>query len=134
MKYLVDVNVLSEATRPAPNPRVIRWLRKHQRELVLDPVILGEIRFGIGCMPAGKKRKALESWFEHGIANMEVLPWDAAVGLRWGTLLAELRRHGKNMPVKDSLIAASALHHRLTIATRNTKDFATAGVPVVNPF
>ena len=62
MKFLVDANVLSEATKPAPEPRVIEWLRVHERDLAVDPIILGELRFGILLLAKGKKRTALERW------------------------------------------------------------------------
>lgn len=134
MKYLVDANVLSEPTKPAPDLRVIEWLRANEREIAVDPVILGELRFGILILPKGKKRTALERWFEAGVGRLQCLPWDADTGLRWAELLARLRTAGKAMPVKDSLIAATAAIHNLAIATRNRADFVNAGVRVVDPF
>lgn len=134
MIYLVDANVLSEATKPEPVPGVIEWLRENEREITVDPVILGEIRFGILLLPRGKRRARLERWFENGVQHIDCLPWEAATGLRWAQLLADLRASGQSMPIKDSLIAASALVHNLTIATRNQRDFEKAGVEVVNPF
>ena len=134
MSYLVDANVLSEPTKPEPDPKVVAWLRANERDLAVDPVILGEIRFGILLLPRGNRRRRLEAWFEEGIARIQCLPWDASVGLRWAELLADLRTAGRAMPVKDSFIAASALAHGLTVATRNRRDFAAARVPVVDPF
>ncbi len=134
MKYVVDANVLSEATKPAPDPQVVDWLRRNEREIVIDPVILGEIRFGILLLPAGKRRRRLERWFHEGVARVVCLPWDAATGLRWARLLASLRASGQSMPVKDSLLAATALANGLTVATRNVRDFKKAGVKVVDPF
>jgi toxin FitB len=134
VKFLVDANVLSEATKPAPNARVLNWLRAHERDLAINPVVLGELRFGILLVPKGKKRTALERWFEAGAARLVCLPWDADTGARWAELLARLRRAGKAMPIKDSLIAATALVHNLAVATRNRADFANAGVRIVDPF
>ena len=134
MKYLVDANVLSEPTKPSPDLRVLDWLRAHEPDIVVDPVILGELRFGILILPKGKRRMALESWFDAGVGRLHCLPWDADTGLEWAKLLADLRKAGKAMPVKDSLIAATALVHDLAVATRNRIDFAKAGVPIVNPF
>lgn len=133
MTFLVDANVLSEPTKPSPNPVVIDWLRTHASECVVDPVILGEMRFGILLLPKGKKRTALEQWFNTGIKGLRCLEWDGAHGLRWADLLAHLRRKGLAMPIKDSLIATTALTHELIVATRNQADFAKAGVRVVNP-
>lgn len=134
MTVLVDANVLSEAARPEPDPRVLAWLARHEPEIAVDPVILGEIRFGILLLPIGKRRARLEQWFHDGIQRIYCLPWEAATGLRWARLLAELRAGGRSMPIKDSLIAATALTHGLAIATRNRRDFAPAGVEIVDPF
>jgi predicted nucleic acid-binding protein len=134
MKYLVDVNVLSEATRPAPSSKVIAWLRQHEADLTIDAIILGEIRLGILLLPSGKRRNSLENWFEQGISRLYCLPWDATVAHEWANLLAKLRKKGKSMPLKDSMIAATAIQHNLTIATRNVSDFKFTNVPIINPF
>jgi toxin FitB len=132
--YLVDANVLSEPTRPDPDPSVVDWLTKHETDLAIDPIILGEIRFGIHMLPAGKRRRRLELWFEGGIEHLYCIPWDSATGLRWASLLAHLRSSGKAMSVKDSMIAATALVHGLSIVTRNEQDFKNAGLKIINPF
>jgi predicted nucleic acid-binding protein len=132
--FLVDANVLSEATRPEPDPGVLAWLALHEREIAVDPVILGEIRFGIFLLPAGKRRARLERWFQDGVERIHCLAWEAAAGLRWARLLAELRTSGRSMPIKDSLIAATALVHGLAVVTRNRRDFEKAGVEIVDPF
>jgi predicted nucleic acid-binding protein len=132
--YLVDANVLSEPTKPSPDPGVVDWLKANEREIAVDPIILGEIDFGILLLPRGKRRSRLERWFNEGVRRIRCLPWEAATGLRWAELLAELRTRGRSMPIKDSLIAATALTHGLTVATRNRVDFATASVDIVDPF
>lgn len=134
MKYLVDANVLSEPTKPSPDLRVVEWLRAYEADIVVDPVILGELRFGILVLAKGKRRMALESWFDAGVRRLYCLPWDADTGMEWAKLLAHLRKTGKAMPIKDSLIAATALVHNVTVATRNHTDFAKAGVRITNPF
>ena len=134
MKFLVDANVLSEATKAEPNERCIAWLKGHEREIAVDPVILGEIRFGILLLPKGKRRRKLEQWFSAGVERLQCVPWDAETGLRWAELLAALRHTGRAMPIKDSLIAATALVHGLTVATRNRSDFEKAGVRIIDPF
>jgi toxin FitB len=133
MKYLVGANILSEPTKPSPDPRVVEWLRACEPDMAVNPVILGELRFGILILPTEKKRTAMERWFYAGAGRLHCLPWDAATGL-WAELLARLRKTRKTMPIKDSLIAATAIVHRLAVATRNRIDFAKAGVHVVDPF
>ncbi len=134
MTYLVDANVLSEPTRPEPESGVVDWLRRHERDIVVDPIILGEIRFGIHLLPAGNRRRRLERWFADGVESVRCLPFQAETGLRWARLLAELRIAGQSIPIKDSLIAATALTHDMTVVTRNVRDFAKAGVKVIDPF
>ena len=134
MKYLVDANVLSEVTRPAPSSAVIGWLRTHEPDLVVTPIVLGEIEYGIGLTTSSIKRKALERWFEDGLQRLRVLDLDSSTASAWATLLVRLKKKGQAMPVKDSLIAASALQHHLTIVTRNIGDFRNVGVPLMNPF
>jgi hypothetical protein len=134
MKYLVDANVLSEPTRPAPDPRALAWIEAHEADLAVDPVILGEMRLGILLLPSGRKRTALERWFQDLVRTLECIPWDAAVGLRWARLVADLRRKGRPLPLLDSLVAATALAHGMTVVTRNVRDFSQAGAKVLDPF
>jgi predicted nucleic acid-binding protein len=131
---LVDANVLSEATRSAPDPRVLAWLRRRERELVVDPVVLGEIRYGILLLRRGRRRERLEQWFDQGVSRLRCLAWDVETGLRWADLLADLRSKGRAMPIKDSLIAATALTHGIPLATLNRRDFLHAGIEVVEPY
>ena len=109
-------------------------LHVNEADIAVDPVILGELRFGILILAKGRKRTALERWFNAGVVRLHCLPWDADTGLKWAELLARLRTTGKAMPIKDSLIAATAAIHGLAVATRNRADFANAGVRIVDPF
>jgi predicted nucleic acid-binding protein len=132
--YLVDANVFREPTKSSPDSWVVEWLRGNEREIAVDPIILGEVRFGILLLPKGKRRARLERWFDEGVRRLQCLPWEMQTGLRWAELLARLRGSGRAMPIKDSLIAATALVHGLVVATRNRTDFEKAGVKVVDPF
>jgi predicted nucleic acid-binding protein len=109
-------------------------LRDNEREIAVDPIILGEVRFGILLLRNGRRRTSLERWFDAGVQKLHCLPWEAETGLRWAQLLASLRTTGRSMPIKDSLIAATALVHDLMVATRNRIDFEKAGVRIIDPF
>ncbi|MDA0661001.1 MAG: type II toxin-antitoxin system VapC family toxin [Planctomycetota bacterium] len=134
MKYLVDASVLSEATKSQPAPIVLQWLAEHDARLLVNPVILGELEYGIRLLPSGKKRSQLQEWFDRGLKQLNCIVIDVGTAGHWATLLADLKQKGKSMPVKDSLIAATAIQHDLIIATRNVADFKKTGVATVNPF
>jgi predicted nucleic acid-binding protein len=134
MTYLVDANVLSEPTKPAPSSKVLEWLSENEQLLVVDSIILGELCVGILALAPGRKRNQLEQWFDALAQTIECLPWDASISRRWARLVVDLRRKGITLPLLDSMIAATALQHDLTIATRNTRDFGKAGLQVFDPF
>ncbi len=134
MTYLVDANVLSEPTKQAPSSKVIDWLSANERNLVVDSIILGELYMGILALPRGRKRLQLERWFEAVVQTIDCLPWDATIARRWAVLVVKLKRRGEPLPIVDGMIAATALQHDLTVATRNTRDFRKTGVKVCNPF
>jgi hypothetical protein len=134
MMYLVDANVLSEATRPSPDPRAMAWLAAHERALVIDSIVLGELFLGVWSLAASRRRTQLEQWFETLARTIECIPWDAAVGRQWAKLVVALKKKGKPVPLLDGMIAATALEHGLTVATRNVDDFRHTGVKLVDPF
>jgi predicted nucleic acid-binding protein len=134
VKFLVDANVLSEATKAAPSEAAVDWLRRHEHVVAVNTVVLGELEFGILLLPSGRRRKRLESWFSNVVEILPVLDMDRETARLWAALLARLRKNGRAMPLKDSLIAASALQHGLAVATRNSGDFAHCGVKLVDPF
>lgn len=134
MTYLVDANVLSEPTKPAPSSKVIDWLSANQKNLVVDSIILGELCIGILALPLGRKRTRLEQWFEALVQTIDCLAWDVTISRRWAKLVVNLKQKGQTMPLLDGMIAATALEHDLIIATRNTRDFKKAGVKALNPF
>jgi predicted nucleic acid-binding protein len=134
MTYLVDANVLSEPTRPSPDTKVVDWLSANERNLVADSIVLGELYLGVLALPAGRRRTRLEQWFEALSKTIVCLPWDASVSRQWAKLVVALKKKGKPVPILDGMIAATALEHGLTVATRNVSDFKQTGAKVVNPF
>jgi predicted nucleic acid-binding protein len=134
VKFLVDANVLSEATKAVPCEAAVDWLRRHEHVVAVNAVVLGELEFGILLLPSGRRRKRLESWFSSVVEILPVLEMDRETARLWAALLARLRKKGRAMPLKDSLIAASALQHGLAVATRNSGDFAHCGVKLIDPF
>ena len=134
MTYLVDANVLSEPTKARPDSKVVAWLTAHEGDFVVDSIVLGELSFGILAVPKGRKRVQLEAWFKSVVSAIECLPWDAAVSLRWARLIVDLKKKGATLPVLDTMIAATALEHGLTVVTRSVRDFKRTGVKVLNPF
>jgi predicted nucleic acid-binding protein len=134
MTYLVDANVLSEPTRPSPDQKVLTWLDTHERNLVIDSIVFGELCLGVVSLPAGRRRASLEQWFDALAKTIECIPWDAAVSRQWAKLVVALKKKGKPVPVLDGMIAATALEHDLTVATRNVEDFRVTGVKLMNPF
>jgi predicted nucleic acid-binding protein len=134
VKYIVDANLLSEATKPDPAPQVLEWLRLNEQNLAVTPVVLGELEYGVLLLPASRRKKQLELWFEKIRSTAHCLDFDSKAASSWAHLLAHLKSKGHAMPIKDSLIAASAIAHNLSVATRNTRDFKNARVPLINPF
>ena len=134
MIYLVDANVLSEPTKMVADSKVVAWLSANESNLIVDSIIIGELRIGILALPRGRKRDRLEQWYETVIETIECLPWDATVSRRWAALVVELRRKGETVPLLDGMIAATALQYDLIVATRNTRDFEKTGVKTLNPF
>jgi predicted nucleic acid-binding protein len=134
MIYLVDANVLSEPTKQAADSRVVTWLDANESNLVVDSIIICELRIGILALPRGRKRDRLEQWYETVVETIDCISWDATISQRWATLVVELKRKGEAVPLLDGMIAATALQHDLIVATRNTRDFQKTGVKTLNPF
>lgn len=138
MNFLLDTNVVSEAMRKQPSSRVLRWIGEQVEEsLFISVITVGELRRGSLILGEGKQRRSLLRWIETGIkaefAN-RILPVDAAVMERWADLQAATMKAGRRLPVMDSLLAATALTHDLSLATRNTADFQAAGVALFDPW
>ena len=103
-------------------------------ESVTDAVVNGEIWRGIDRLEAGRRKANLELWFAGFRSRVGCLDWTREVAVIWGGLINEIQKAGFTVGIRDTMIAASAKHHGLTVATRNVDDFKRCGVPVINPF
>ena len=136
--FLLDTNVVSELIRPKPDDNVVRWVEETDEAILfLSVLTLGEIRQGVERLRAGRRRGRLESWLQVDLLSRfqgRILGIDEAITDRWGRVAASAAAKGKPVPVIDGLLAATALHHNLTLVTRNTSDVAGTGVPTLNPW
>jgi toxin FitB len=135
VSFLLDTNVVSEIARPRPERAVLAWFEAAaDSQLHLSVLSLGEIRKGVDRLPAGARRTRLTTWLEGELPawfGARLLPIDAAVADRWGRLLAATER---SPPAIDSLLAATALVHGLTLVTRNVADFEIKDLEVLDPW
>ena len=136
--FLLDTNIVSELIKPKPDLRVKSWIDSTDEALLfLSVLTLGEIRKGIVKLQDASRRVALEAWFD-GVLSLRfagrILPIDRGVADRWGRLAGEATVRREPLPVIDALLAATALHHDMTLVTRNTKDAARTRVSVFNPW
>ena len=138
MSFLLDTNVVSEWTKPRPNPGVAAWLHDADEDRVfLSVVTLLELRYGIERLRAGKRRQQLDEWFRHDLIlrfEGRILPVDEAVADFCGKLLADRQAAGRPINPMDALIAATAEARELALVTRNTADFKGSVRPIVNPW
>ena len=138
MNYLLDTNVLSEVRRPAPDGQVLAWLDAVDEDRVFLSVIsIAEIARGVHLLADSRRKAALEQWLESELVqrfDARLLPVDGATALIWGELLAFSKGAGIGLSVMDGWIAATARRHELTLVTRNIKDFANLGLPLLDPW
>jgi len=137
MKYLLDTCVISEIAKPVPDAKVMDWLYATPSELLLLSVVtIGEIRKGLTKLPDSKKKEVLTVWLSTLMEEYQarILPIDLAVADNWGIIQGKAEMAGTPMSSIDSLIAATAFTHNLTIVTRNESDYSAAQVPIMNPW
>jgi toxin FitB len=138
MSYLLDTCVISEFVAKQPAEKVVDWLAKLDPERIfLSVVTVGEIQKGIEKLPASKRKDTLLAWLKDDLLvrfHDRLLPLEIGEMLTWGTLIGRVEAKGSPMPLIDSLIAATALHHDLVVVTRDEDDFAPSGVKLLNPW
>ena len=136
--FLLDTNVLSELIKPSPEPKVTSWLEGMDEDLLyLSVLTIGEIRNGVATLPQANRRVTIEAWLEkdlhHRFVN-RILPVTVEIADRWGMIAGQAQLKKILVPVVDGLLAATALHHNLTLVTRNVKDLAPTGVNLFYPW
>jgi predicted nucleic acid-binding protein len=136
--YLLDTSLLSELVKRMPNPAVVAWVDARDEDtLFISVIALGELQKGVSKLSTSERKEELRSWLAQDLVQRfgrRILPIDSTVALAWGALQGEAEQGGSKLPVVDSLIAATASVHNLTVVTRNVRDLQRCGVPVVNPW
>jgi toxin FitB len=136
--YLLDTNVVSELMQPDPAPLVVRWVdATHPTSLYLSVLTLGELRTGAARLPPSRRRRELEAWIDDRLRpkfSDRILPVDQEVADRWGRLDGEAKRRGRPISILDELLAATALHFKLRLVTRDWKPLVGTGVDVLDPW
>ena len=138
MKYLLDTCVISELIAKTPNPNVVEFVDAIETDnIFLSAITIGEIAKGIEKLPESKRKRELQTWLKEDLLvrfDDKVLPLDTEVLIQWGILSARLEGTGITLPSMDSLIAATALTHNLTLITRNEGDFQNTGIEIITPW
>ncbi len=133
---LVDTNVLSELTRPAPSKRVTGWLEENEQRLAISAVTLAELRFGIARLPEGARKTSLFRFWQSIKDQFKgrTFAFDERVAEVYGDIAAASEQKGRRLNLADAQIAATALVHKMRVATRDSRDFEATGVKTVNPW
>ncbi|MCC5912755.1 MAG: type II toxin-antitoxin system VapC family toxin [Balneolaceae bacterium] len=138
MSYLIDTCCISELVKKKPNPSVAKWFAdRNELSMFLSVITFGELRKGIEKLPDSKKKKELNRWVKEDLKHRfknRILNINMEVVNKWGEILATAEKNGNPLPAIDSLIAATALGHDVSVVTRNTMDMEGSGVEVINPW
>lgn len=137
MTPLFDTNVVSEFRKSQPAAQLERWFEAHSEPGFISVLTVGEIEKGIARLGATRRAETISAWLDRLVTTTfagRILPVDEPVARAWGELCGRNQRDGHVLPVVDSLLAATALAHDLTVITRNSRDFERCGVPVENPW
>jgi predicted nucleic acid-binding protein len=138
MSFLIDTCCISELVKKKPNPNVVNWFDdQDELSMFLSVITFGELKKGIEKLPDSNKKKELDRWVNQDLKNRfnnRILNINLEEVIKWGEILAFAENNGKPLPAIDSLIAATALVHNLSVVTRNTQDMEGTGVEVINPW
>lgn len=137
-RYLLDTNVVSELVKPRPDARVVAWIRgSDEADLHLSVLTFAEIRFGIEKLPRSARRERLRGWMETELVDRfeeRILGIERGIAELWGVIMARAAAMSLRLPVMDTLLAATAEYHGMTMVTRNVRDFARADVATLDPW
>jgi len=138
MSYLIDTCCISELVKKKPNPNVVKWFSDHDElSMFLSVITFGELRKGIEKLPDSSKKKELNRWVKEDLKHRfknRILSINLEEVNKWGEILAIAEKSGNPLPAIDSLIAATAQGHDLSVVTWNTQDMEGSGVEVINPW
>lgn len=137
MTYLLDTCLLCELVRPEPEPAVLAWIGAcREADLFVSALTLAELHRGVGRLPESRRRSELAAWLTALEAGFEdrALPFSQETARVWAGMVIQAEGQGKPLAAFDSLIAATARAHGLRLVTRNVRDFAAAGVNLLNPW
>jgi len=138
MSFLIDTCCISELVKKKPNPNVLKWFTDQDEfSMYISVITFGELRKGIEKLPDSKKKKELNQWVKEDLNSRfknRILSINMGEVNRWGKILATAEKKGKPLPAIDSLIAATAQVHNLSVVTRNTQVIEGSGVDVINPW
>jgi toxin FitB len=136
--WLLDTNVISEIRKRRPHRKVVAFVAKQPLDLLyVSTVTLAEIRFGIELVTDANRRTELTAWLAHKVRPLfaqRVLDINEDVIVKWRLLVEQGRKSGYTFSQPDLFIAATALHHGMTVVSRDTHEYERAGVPVFNPW
>lgn len=138
MNYLLDTCLISELAKSKPDEKVVDWvLSENEAGFYVSILTFGELHKGIEKLPESKKKDELRSWIEDELKNRfqnRIIDIDMRVSILWGKIQCIAEKKGNPIPAIDSLIAATALAHDLTVVTRNVSDMEQSGVRLLNPW
>lgn len=135
---ILDTNIISELMKSLPSQSLLRWMEQQSsQQMYVTSISIGEIMYGLCALPLGQRRTTLERTMKQVIEEAfsgRCFFFDDAAAIHYGKLMGMCKEKGLPMSVCDAQIAAIALLHDAQLATRNTKDFQTCGVSLINPF